>query len=158
PLVPVAWPPPLAQGGPAILHDGYLTNSVRILKARGRNLALVEKDERLNPTRQITKALRMREYMNLLNWHLEETGGQWTTRAADRCEATVELYEECYADPPHRQHKIADDLAQEAMMRLARGGGTLRDGRVPVQLAVVVASSPSAQGVTDPEGGWWPVR
>lgn len=89
-----------------IAHYGYMTAQITRYKCVERNLPLLIKDRKLNPSRDVGKLLVQRDYMNLGQIEVD-AHRQITDRAVEYLRASVLIYLEHYSKPEDRYHHQA---------------------------------------------------
>jgi len=126
-----------------IVHDGYVTEAIR-RKRFLRNLPMVMKDRKLNPTRRLGLVFLARDYIHLARYELERTRGQMTDRARKYLGRAAAIHREHFADPADPLHSYSFPLYQSALELMGEGfelgyfialsGEPMRDlGAQPVQ-------------------------
>jgi len=103
-----------------IVHDGYVTEAIR-RKRFLRNLPMVMKDRKLNPTRRLGMVFLARDYIHLARYELERTHGQMTERARKYLERAVAVHREHFADPADPLHSYSFPLYQSALELMGEG-------------------------------------
>jgi glycosyltransferase involved in cell wall biosynthesis len=126
-----------------IVHDGYVTEAIR-RKRFLRNLPMVMKDRKLNPTRRLGLVFLARDYIHLARYELERTRGQMTDRGRKYLGRAAAIHREHFADPADPLHSYSFPLYQSALELMGEGfelgyfialsGEPMRDlGAQPVQ-------------------------
>jgi glycosyltransferase involved in cell wall biosynthesis len=103
-----------------IVHDGYVTEAIRRRRFL-RNLPMVMKDRKLNPTRRLGLVFLARDYIHLARYELERTHGQMTERARKYLERAVAVHREHFADPADPLHSYSFPLYQSALELMGEG-------------------------------------
>jgi len=134
-----------------IIHYGYLTEQIRRDKCKNRNLALLKKDREKYPNRVLGIVLMMRDYLNISQWELEESGGTYTDKIVLLLQETVRLYNQYFTDPENLYHELAYALYQRALSALGRETipGIPDTGFIPFEVAFALGAS--VGGLKSPE-------
>ncbi|MFB3883117.1 MAG: glycosyltransferase [Armatimonadota bacterium] len=126
-----------------IVHDGYVTEAIR-RKRFLRNLPMVMKDRKLNPTRRLGLVFLARDYIHLARYEMERTRGVMTEQARRYLQRAVAVHREHFSDPGDPLYSYSFPLYQSALELLGEGfelgyflalsGEPMRDlGAQPVQ-------------------------
>jgi glycosyltransferase involved in cell wall biosynthesis len=103
-----------------IVHDGYVTEAIR-RKRFLRNLPMVMKDRKLNPTRRLGLVFLARDYIHLARYELERTHGQMSERARRYLERAVAVHRENFRSPDDPLHSYSFPLYQSALELMGEG-------------------------------------
>jgi len=152
-----------------LAHYGYQNEFQRRNKCSHRNMELLQKDLRVNPTRQMNKVLLMRDYLNIIKWSVEAQqlkGGapflQRGSREHMMAEAAITTYLKFLADPMVNYHKLAFPMYQEALTMLSVSGLPFADRDAPpfcirliFQASIGKAPDPGAVDPNAPTNRWF---
>lgn len=103
-----------------IAHTGYLAESIR----RGRfsrNYPMLMADIEKYPNRLLQKHFIMRDNMLLVNYEMQQNGGNLTASAVDRCKLVIATYNEHFKGKPNPGHIDGMEWYTQAMTILNRG-------------------------------------
>jgi glycosyltransferase involved in cell wall biosynthesis len=103
-----------------IVHDGYVTEAIRRRRFL-RNLPMVMKDRKLNPTRRLGLVFLARDYIHLARYELERTHGQMTDRARKYLERAVAVHRENFRSPDDPLYSYSFPLYQSALELMGEG-------------------------------------
>lgn len=110
-----------------IMHYGYMTQEQTRIKCVQRNMPLVRKDRLMYPQRSIGPLLVLRDYLNLSQFRIEESGGQITEQILTYLRSAVQLFLEHYGDPSNKYHSYALKYHQVALQFLGQRGIPVRE-------------------------------
>jgi len=103
-----------------IVHDGYVTEAIR-RKRFLRNLPMVMKDRKLNPTRRLGLVFLARDYIHLARYELERAHGQMTERARKYLERAVAVHRENFRSSDDPLYSYSFPLYQSALELMGEG-------------------------------------
>jgi 2-polyprenyl-3-methyl-5-hydroxy-6-metoxy-1,4-benzoquinol methylase len=124
---------------------GYLTEDIRRRKCLQRNLPLLAQDQQVFPDRRLGKVLVIRDFLNLAQWEVEESGGRLTARAKSRLQAAIGMFEKHFSDPTDKYHVLARPFYEAALKHVA--------GSMEVEFSFA-AQVNGLQGRPKPERVW----
>jgi hypothetical protein len=130
--------------GVHLAHHGYYTEEIRRARFH-RNLALMVRDRKENPTRKLGKFLWVRDLSHMITFTMEQTGGRVTAQMQNWAQQAVLLFTEMLNDGDLRI--ILDSLGYYSNAVRVLGGGVEYSTRVDVQRGQA-ATSARAQEVT----------
>jgi len=114
--------PAVVLGDVHIVHDGYITETIRRRRFL-RNLPLLLKDRRRHPNRRLGLVFLARDYVHLARYELERTRGQMTEKARGYLERAVEIHRGHFRSPHDPLHSYSFPLYQSALELLGEGFG-----------------------------------
>lgn len=125
-----------------LLHYGYTTESVRRWKCSKRNIALLIKDRKVNPDRQINLCLLMRDYFNSANWEIEAEQGV-TDKAAIFLRTACDIWEQEFRyNKEHPYYGLAFPLYQQVLEKMGHHGLAVKNkGVLPLNISLSLAGA-----------------
>lgn len=132
-----------------IVHYGYITEGVRRDKCR-RNLPLLKLDREKYPERRLGIVLMMRDYLNLSQWELEETGGHFNENILKRLREVVRLHRSYFREESDIHHELSFALYQRALDSLGSRGFVAIGDQIPFQVALGLGGA--VGGLQNPDG------
>jgi len=135
--------PAVILGDVHVMHDGYVTESVRRRRFL-RNLPMVLKDRKRHPNRRLGLVFLERDYIHLARYELERTRGVMTERVQKYLRRAIAVHREHFRSPDDPLYGYSFPLYQSALELLGEGfelgyfvavsGEPMRDlGAQPVQ-------------------------
>lgn len=107
-------------GDVAIAHNGYTTEEIR-RKRFERNIGLMHRDRKENPTRILGKFLWIRDLAQMITYQLEQTGGQLQPHHFEMAKEGMQLWEELIKDKQTRM--LADGMQYYSVLARLLGQG-----------------------------------
>jgi len=145
-----------------IAHYGYVNERMRRHKCSSRNMELLIRDVQDNASRGrlLTRVLVIRDYLNMVKWSLEKTGGAVTPGSKEHVlvSAAITDYRHFFGDRSHRYHDISFPMYQEALEILGRNGIPYLDRKTPpfqVGLALTGAVGGLESSDVAPQKRWF---
>jgi glycosyltransferase involved in cell wall biosynthesis len=136
------------------IHFGFTTEAIRRDKAINRNFALLEKDRKINPDRQLGAVLMMRDLIHIVGYYLEKRSDLDEKRIKN-LNTIISLYEPFQYVNQHF-HFLADIFYQQALKMLGERGIISSAGCVPIQLSFsLVGSHGELEKEYQPQTRWF---
>ena len=134
-----------------IVHFGYITEAMRRDKCKNRNLELLKKDREKYPNRQLGIVLMMRDYLNVAQWELVASHGNFSDKIVQLLQEVVKLHRKCFANEKHLYHELSYTLYQRALISLGKNNVSGMDGTELVPFEVVFGLGGAVGGMAEPE-------
>lgn len=155
----VAIEPALQLGDVDIAHYGYMTAYTTRKKCIDRNLAVLIKDRKLHPFRDVGPLLTMRDYLNLAQLMLEDNNGRMNEKILEYIRNSCRIYWQEYQDPKNKYHEYARRFYDPALRALGQSQLPAEEGwgmpfQVRYQCAVGVGGLDD-RTIRPVEGQWF---